>query len=184
MVTINDLKIFLYEETSMDLVKSIRQWALNAFIIYSLLSLVGSVVDFLGRLLFVDSDGTEMLSNILTSTQGFFTGVLGYGDFFEYSGFHLIPFILGGIVWILVAIFLGYVTRTKKTKEKLSQSGKILISFGTILGITSTILIALYIHVTGDIWAILLLIFLATIIIPPFIVGLVLLSISKSKMFL
>ncbi|MFZ2539540.1 MAG: hypothetical protein WAX04_11650 [Oscillospiraceae bacterium] len=165
----------------MDLIKSERQWALNAFIIYSLLSLVGLVVDYLGRIILADSDGTEIISNILTSTQGFFTGVLGYGDFFEYSGFYLIPFVLGGIVWILVAIFLCYVTRNKNnTKEKLRQSGKILISFGTILGIISTLIIGLYIQIAGDIWAILILFFLATIIIPPFIVGLVLFGISKS----
>ncbi|MEN6327443.1 MAG: hypothetical protein ABFD18_14725 [Syntrophomonas sp.] len=160
--------------------ESMKRWVITAFIIYSILSFVGATISYIGEKISVNSDGIQIIANIITSTQGFFTGILGYGDFFEYSGFYIIPFILGALVWILVAIFLCYITRNKASKEdKLEYIGIILMLLGCLLCIMSLIVTIIYQLFTHNEFAPLLFVFLAVIFIPLFISGLLLFILSK-----
>jgi len=160
--------------------KSMTRWVITAFIVYSILSLVGAVINYVGKKTLIDQDGVEIIANIVTSTQGLFTGILGYGDFFEYSGFHIIPFILGALVWALAAIFLCYISRNKATnKDKLNYLGKILMLLGTLLCVMSSIVTVIYTLFTHDGFAPLLFVFLAVVFIPIFSIGLVLFIYSK-----
>lgn len=164
----------------MKLKKSMTRWVITAFIIYSILSLVGAAINYVGGKTLVDRDGVEIIANIVTSTQGLFTGILGYGDFFEYSGFHIIPFILGALVWALGAIFLCYITRNKANKkDKLHYLGKTLMLLGSLLCVMSFIVTVIYTLFTHDGFAPLLFVFLAVIFIPIFTIGLALFVYSK-----
>lgn len=160
--------------------ESMKRWVITAFIIYSILSFVGATISYMGEKISVDSDGIQIIANILTSTQGLFTGILGYGDFFEYSGFYIIPFILGALVWVLVAIFLCYITRNKVYKaDRLEYAGIILMLLGCLLCVMSLVITVIYQLFTHDEFAPLLLVFLAVIFIPLFISGLLLFILSK-----
>lgn len=164
----------------MRLIKSMLQWVISAFLIYSCLSFAGATINYVGQKTLVDSDGAEAIANIVTSTQGLFTGLLGYGDFFEYSGFHIVPFILGAICWALTAIFLCYITRNKDCKkDKFIYSGTTLVLLGSLLLLMSFIATVIYTLFTHDEFAPLLFVFLAVIFIPVFMVGLALLVFSK-----
>lgn len=156
------------------------RWVITALVVYSILSLLGAMISYVGGKTIVDTDGIDIIANILTSTQGFFTGILGYGDFFEYSGFHIIPFILGALVWALVAIILWYITRNKASKkEKLDYLGILFMITGVLLCILSFIVTVIYTMFTHDGFAPLLFVFLAVIFIPIFMIGLLFYIYSK-----
>lgn len=164
----------------MKLRNSMSRWVITALVVYSILSLVCAVISYVGEKTIVDTDGVDIIANILTSTQGFFTGILGYGDFFEYSGFHIIPFILGALVWALVAILLCYISRNKAgKKEKLDYLGIIFMLLGLLLCVLSFIVTVIYRILTHDGFAPLLFVFLAVIFIPIFMIGLLFFIYSK-----
>lgn len=155
------------------------RWGIIAVVIYSGLSLIGAGVNFLGQLA-IDADGFDIVANILTSTQGFFTGVMGYGDFFEYSGFHIVPFIWGGICWFLFAMFLSSISKRKETlHEKFGYIGKVLMITGIIAFIISAASTIAYMLISQDGFAVLLVIFLAVIYVPLFAGGVVFVVLGK-----
>jgi len=158
------------------------KWGVVAIGIYIILSALGAGISFLGNQITFDSDGYDITANILTSTQGLFTGILGYGDVFEYSGFYLIPFILGALVWFIVGSFLSYISRNKKTlKEKFSFIGKIFMILGIILAILSAIFTLIICLVSKDGFCILSFVFLAVIFVPLFVIGLIFWIVSKFR---
>ncbi len=60
----------------MKLKNSMSRWVITALVVYSILSLVGAVISYMGGKTIIDTDGVDIIANILTSTQGFFTGIL------------------------------------------------------------------------------------------------------------
>lgn len=151
------------------------KWAFIAFLVYSLLNILGSFINFGATKLFADPDLIQILANILTSTQGFFAGIIGYGDYFEYSRFHLIPFLLGGLVWVLVALFLyyqyGLIKKGDTINEKLSFLSKKLLKYGIIVLILSFFATLIrYIFLNNPL-SYLLLIFMAVIYMPLILLG-------------
>ena len=145
-----------------------------------LLSVFGAGINFLGHQIATDIDGYEITANILTSAQGFFTEIFGYGGFFEYSGFHIIPFILGSIIWFIVGFSLNYIARNKQTsKNKYSFIGKILMHVGIGLAILSGLITFIICIASKDGFCVLIFVFLAVIFVPLFIVGLIFWIVSR-----
>jgi len=158
------------------------RWISTALIVYILVALVSESLRILHSIIPVDTEILSVVYFALTSTQQFFYLAFCNVDLlFNYdTGFQIVPFILGAVVWVLVAIFLCYMTRNKiSTKERLHYSGKILMLMGSLLGVIGSIATVIYANLTGDFFLVLLFMFLLVIFISMFIIGLVLILIAN-----
>jgi len=149
-----------------------------SFLGYFIFNLSGVLLNYVISSIPIDPDIFEITANILTSTQGFFSGLM-YGDFIEYSGFHLFPFLIGGLVWIIIGVFLRYILRKKDTtSEKLSYTSKYLIISSFIIFGLSFLLMLFRLLFLKDYLSFLIMIFLAVIYVPTFLMGLITKAIS------
>jgi len=96
------------------------KWRNKAIIIYALLSFLVAAINSINELIEIDTDVFEMAAIILTTTQGFFTGIIYFdGILTGYRGFYLIPFLLGGAIWYITGIVLENVFRKGELNEKI-----------------------------------------------------------------
>jgi hypothetical protein len=156
-----------------NIVKLIIKRGIISFCIYSLTIIIGFSINSLPQLLpIIDGDGFAIAAHIVTNIYGFISGIMGYGDFFEYSGFNIISFIIGGVIWTLLGIVLSNYLQGKDKGKKYHKLSKILIWIGLVIGIVGSC-ISFIIAFNGDGFAILLIPFLATIFIPIICIGLI-----------
>ena len=113
------------------------KWRNKAIIIYGLLSFLGAVINSINELIEIDTDLFEMAAIILTTTQGFFIGIIYFdGVLFGYRGFYLIPFLLGGAIWYITGIVLEIVFKKGELNQKiLLLSSNIVICLGIFIAI-------------------------------------------------
>lgn len=149
------------------------RWGLIALFIYNLLLMAGIVIDFLGSTILIDADLTSIIANIFTTTHGFFAGLFGYGDIFKYSRVYFLPYVIGGLVWVILGLFLYHISFTRLTTYcKFTYLSKLLGLSGVLAFLISMCVTLLFYIFTQDPFSIILIIFLAVIYVPLLVVGL------------
>lgn len=84
--------------------KSILKWSTFSFCLYTLLTILAWFINDLGWKMGVTEGSYQIYANFISNVQFFFKMLLGVDDVINYN-FRLLPFLMGAVVWILVAIF-------------------------------------------------------------------------------
>lgn len=151
------------------------------FSIYTLTVIIGACINALPKFLSIrDTDGYGIFAHIITNVYGFCNGIMGYGDFFEYSGFNATPFVIGGSIWVIIGIIFSKYLQGENKGKKYRKISNFLLWFGSIMGLGGS-LFSYIIALSGNGFALLLIPLLATISLPIIFVGLVLKKIGKNK---
>jgi len=146
---------------------AVLKWIRTALILYFLLAFVSFALYRLGT-----GDMAEISANIISNVQGFITGIITNGDLIEYDSFNGTAFILGAILWVLLTWGFWLLSRNKLSLEgQLAYTGKLLMGLGLIVLIVSCI-ISFSDYLKDPLMPGYRLIFLATLYLPMFILGL------------
>ncbi|RKN79028.1 hypothetical protein D7M11_21910 [Paenibacillus ginsengarvi] len=82
---------------------SILKWSTFSFCLYTLLTILAWFINDLGWKMGVTEGSYQIYANFISNAQFFFKMLLGVDDVINYN-FRLLPFLMGAVVWILVAI--------------------------------------------------------------------------------
>ena len=171
----------------MSIISGRLKWGLSAILLYSAHSFMGASVNYLGHKLQLSGLSYGIVANVLTTTQGLFTGIFSFtgilqnDEFFKYSEFHLSSFILGGLIWFLFAQYL-YIksSEIENLVEKRSYIASIFIKSGCASFIISIFITITYIFVSEDYeFFPLVMIYLSVVYVPLLLIGLVFKMINK-----
>jgi hypothetical protein len=106
---------------------------------------------------------------------------MGYGDIFKYSGFYVLPFLFGIVVWYLIINLYIKVVKTHIIKNiGKGLVGKYLVVFGIIIGITISGIAVIW-AINGEVFALILIPLTATIWVPILIIGGVLIFMERRQ---
>ncbi|MBD0382831.1 hypothetical protein [Paenibacillus sedimenti] len=79
------------------------KWCIVSLFIYNLLTIMAWLIDDLGWKKGVTEGSYQIYANLISNIQFLIKIILGMDDVINYN-FRVLPFIIGAIVWIFIAI--------------------------------------------------------------------------------